>query len=34
VIVLRAGQIYFQGSADEMLGSADEYLKQFLASAE
>jgi phospholipid/cholesterol/gamma-HCH transport system ATP-binding protein len=34
VIVLRDGQIYFQGSADEMLGSSDEYLKQFLASAE
>jgi len=34
VIVLRAGQIYFQGPADEMLGSSDEYLKQFLASAE
>jgi len=34
VIVLRDGQIYFQGSADEMLGSSDEYLKEFLASAE
>jgi len=34
VMVLRDGQIYFQGSADEMLGSSDEYLKQFLASAE
>jgi phospholipid/cholesterol/gamma-HCH transport system ATP-binding protein len=34
VIVLRDGKIYFQGSADEMLGSSDEYLKQFMASAE
>jgi phospholipid/cholesterol/gamma-HCH transport system ATP-binding protein len=34
VIVLRDGEIYFQGSADDMLGSSDEYLKEFLASAE
>jgi phospholipid/cholesterol/gamma-HCH transport system ATP-binding protein len=34
VIVLRDGQIYFQGSADEMLNSSDAYLKEFLASAE
>jgi len=34
VIVLRDGQIYFQGSPDDMLGSRDEYLKEFLASAE
>lgn len=34
VIVLRDGQIYFQGSADDMLVSSDEYLKEFLASAE
>lgn len=34
VIVLRDGQIYFQGSADEMLNASDAYLKEFLASAE
>jgi ABC-type transporter Mla maintaining outer membrane lipid asymmetry ATPase subunit MlaF len=31
---LREGQIYFQGPADEMLHSSDDYLKQFLESAE
>jgi phospholipid/cholesterol/gamma-HCH transport system ATP-binding protein len=34
VLVLRGGKVYFEGPADEMLRSADEYLKQFLASAE
>jgi phospholipid/cholesterol/gamma-HCH transport system ATP-binding protein len=34
VIVLRDGEIYFEGPADEMLHSSDEYLKKYLASAE
>jgi phospholipid/cholesterol/gamma-HCH transport system ATP-binding protein len=34
VLVLRDGQIYFEGAADEVLHSSDEYLKKFLASAE
>jgi phospholipid/cholesterol/gamma-HCH transport system ATP-binding protein len=34
VLVLRDGQIYFQGSAEELLQSSDDYLKMFLASAE
>ncbi len=34
VLVLRDGQIYFEGAADEVLHSSDEYLKTFLASAE
>jgi phospholipid/cholesterol/gamma-HCH transport system ATP-binding protein len=34
VIVLREGQVYFEGAADEVLHSSDEYLKTFLASAE
>jgi phospholipid/cholesterol/gamma-HCH transport system ATP-binding protein len=34
VLVLRDGKVYFEGPADEMLRSTDEYLKQFLASAE
>lgn len=34
VVVLREGKIYFQGAADELLHSSDEYLKEFLASAE
>lgn len=34
VIVLRDGQIYFEAAADEALHSKDEYLKEFLASAE
>jgi phospholipid/cholesterol/gamma-HCH transport system ATP-binding protein len=34
VIVLREGEIYFEGPADEMLHSSDEYLKKYLASAE
>jgi len=34
IVVLRDGRIYFQGSTDEVLHSSDEYLKEFLASAE
>jgi phospholipid/cholesterol/gamma-HCH transport system ATP-binding protein len=34
VLVLRSGKIYFEGPADELLYSSDEYLKEFLASAE
>lgn len=34
ILVLRAGKIYFEGAAEEMLHSSDEYLKEFLASAE
>ncbi len=34
ILVMREGQIYFQGPADEMLHSSDDYLKKFLASAE
>jgi phospholipid/cholesterol/gamma-HCH transport system ATP-binding protein len=34
ILVLHEGQIYFQGPADEMLHSSDDYLKKFLASAE
>ncbi|MGB0033948.1 MAG: ATP-binding cassette domain-containing protein [Candidatus Acidiferrales bacterium] len=34
VLVLRDGQIYFEGTAEDILHSTDEYLKKFLASAE
>lgn len=34
VMVLREGQIYFEGAADDLLHTSDEYLKKFLASAE
>jgi ABC-type transporter Mla maintaining outer membrane lipid asymmetry ATPase subunit MlaF len=34
VMVLRGGKIYFEGAADDMLDSKDEYLKKFLAAAE
>jgi phospholipid/cholesterol/gamma-HCH transport system ATP-binding protein len=34
VIVLREGKVYFEGSAESVLHSSDEYLKKFLASAE
>jgi len=34
VLVLREGQIYFQGDTDELAKSSDEYLKKFLSSAE
>jgi phospholipid/cholesterol/gamma-HCH transport system ATP-binding protein len=33
-LVLREHKIYFQGAADEILHSSDDYLKEFLASAE
>ncbi len=34
VLVLRDGKIYFEGPADELLRTQDDYLKKFLASAE
>lgn len=34
ILVLRDGKVYFQGAANEVLHSTDEYLKEFLASAE
>ncbi len=34
VLVLRGGKVYFEGAADELLHSSDQYLKEFLASAE
>ncbi|MGH9682806.1 MAG: ABC transporter ATP-binding protein [Candidatus Acidiferrales bacterium] len=34
ILVLRNGQIYFEGAADELLQTSDAYLKKFLASAE
>jgi phospholipid/cholesterol/gamma-HCH transport system ATP-binding protein len=34
VIVLRDGQLYFEGAAEELLHSRDEYLRKFLVSAE
>jgi phospholipid/cholesterol/gamma-HCH transport system ATP-binding protein len=34
VLVLRGGEVYFEGPADELLHSSDDYLKKFLASAE
>jgi phospholipid/cholesterol/gamma-HCH transport system ATP-binding protein len=34
VLVLREGEIYFEGAADELLRSTDAYLKTFLTSAE
>lgn len=34
VLVLREGHVYFEGSANDVLRSSDEYLKKFLASAE
>ncbi|MGH9714254.1 MAG: ABC transporter ATP-binding protein [Candidatus Acidiferrales bacterium] len=34
IVVLRKGEVYFEGAAEEMLHSSDEYLKEFLASAE
>jgi phospholipid/cholesterol/gamma-HCH transport system ATP-binding protein len=34
VIVLREGTVYFEGTAESVLHSSDEYLKKFLASAE
>lgn len=34
VLVLRDGKIYFEGPAEELLHSPDDYLKMFMASAE
>ncbi|MFZ0635153.1 MAG: ATP-binding cassette domain-containing protein [Candidatus Acidiferrales bacterium] len=34
VLVLRAGEIYFQDATDALLNTSDPYLKQFLASAQ
>jgi phospholipid/cholesterol/gamma-HCH transport system ATP-binding protein len=34
ILVLRDGEIFFEGSTEEMLHSSDKYLKQFLLSAE
>ncbi|MFY9804116.1 MAG: ATP-binding cassette domain-containing protein [Candidatus Acidiferrales bacterium] len=34
VLVLRDGKIFFEGAADDLLRTQDEYLKKFLASAE
>ena len=34
VLVLRRGEIYFEGAADGLLHSSDDYLKKFLMSAE
>lgn len=34
VLVLRDGRVYFEGPANELLKSSDEYLKKFLVSAE
>jgi len=34
VLVLREGKVYFEGTAESVLHSSDEYLKKFLASAE
>jgi len=34
VLVLRDGKIYFEGTAEDVLHTTDEYLKTFLASAE
>lgn len=34
VVVLREGKIYFEGTAEDVLQSSDEYLKKFLVSAE
>jgi phospholipid/cholesterol/gamma-HCH transport system ATP-binding protein len=34
VLVLREGRIYYEGSAEDLLQTSDDYLKKFLASAE
>lgn len=34
ILVLREGEVYFDGPADSVLHSSDEYLKKFLVSAE
>ena len=34
ILALRDGRVYFEGTADDLLHSSDDYLKTFLASAE
>ena len=34
ILVLRNGEIFFEGATEELLHSSDQYLKQFLLSAE
>lgn len=34
ILVLREGKIYFEGAAEEMLHSSDDYLRTFLASGQ
>jgi phospholipid/cholesterol/gamma-HCH transport system ATP-binding protein len=34
ILVLREGQVYFEGAAEDVLHTSDEYLKTFLKSAE
>jgi phospholipid/cholesterol/gamma-HCH transport system ATP-binding protein len=34
ILVLRDGKVYFEGAAEQLLHSSDDYLKTFLASAE
>jgi phospholipid/cholesterol/gamma-HCH transport system ATP-binding protein len=34
ILVMRDGKIYFEGAADQVLHTSDEYLKKFLDSAE
>lgn len=34
ILVLRDGRVYFEGAADEILRSSDDYLKTYLVSAE
>ena len=34
ILALRDGRVYFEGAADDLLHSSDDYLKTFLASAE
>jgi phospholipid/cholesterol/gamma-HCH transport system ATP-binding protein len=34
ILVLREGRIYFEGAANDVLKTSDEYLKKFLVSAE
>ena len=34
ILVLRQGSVYFEGAANDLLTSSDEYLKKFLVSAE
>lgn len=34
ILVIREGQIYFEGAAEQLLDASDEYLKTFLESAE